>query len=95
VHRPWGSYDSVDVGDGFQVKRIKVKPARRCRCNRTAHRAEHWIVVRASRASPQRRCVRPARQRKHLHPHRRQASAEKSGRETLELIEVQSGALPG
>ncbi|MCA1715258.1 MAG: mannose-1-phosphate guanylyltransferase/mannose-6-phosphate isomerase, partial [Gammaproteobacteria bacterium] len=26
VHRPWGSYDSIDVGDGFQVKRIKVKP---------------------------------------------------------------------
>src|SRR5690606_15821833 len=29
VHRPWGSYDSIDQDDGFQVKRIKVKPGAR------------------------------------------------------------------
>ena len=46
VHRPWGSYDSVDVGDGFQVKRIKVKPGASLSLQSHAHRAEHWIVVR-------------------------------------------------
>jgi mannose-1-phosphate guanylyltransferase/mannose-6-phosphate isomerase len=45
VHRPWGSYDSVDVGPRFQVKRIKVKPGARLSLQSHTQRAEHWIVV--------------------------------------------------
>ena len=45
VHRPWGSYDSVDVGARFQVKRIKVKPGARLSLQSHTQRAEHWIVV--------------------------------------------------
>ena len=50
VHRPWGSYDSVDVGERFQVKRIKVKPGAQLSLQLHTHRAEHWIVVAAPRA---------------------------------------------
>jgi mannose-1-phosphate guanylyltransferase/mannose-1-phosphate guanylyltransferase/mannose-6-phosphate isomerase len=45
VYRPWGWYDSIDVGEGFQVKRIQVKPSARLSVQMHNHRAEHWIVV--------------------------------------------------
>ena len=45
VARPWGSYDSVDVGERHQVKRITVKPGAKLSLQMHHHRAEHWIVV--------------------------------------------------
>ena len=45
VHRPWGSYESVDSGDRFQVKRIIVQPGASLSLQKHHHRAEHWIVV--------------------------------------------------
>ena len=45
VHRPWGTYEGIDEGDGYQVKRIVVKPGGRLSLQRHRHRAEHWIVV--------------------------------------------------
>lgn len=46
VHRPWGSYDSIDCVDGlYQVKKIIVKVGARLSVQRHAHRAEHWVVV--------------------------------------------------
>jgi mannose-1-phosphate guanylyltransferase/mannose-6-phosphate isomerase len=45
VHRPWGSYDSIDYGDRFQVKRLTVKPGASMSLQMHHHRAEHWIVV--------------------------------------------------
>ena len=45
VYRPWGNYDSIDVGDRFQVKRIVVKPGGVLSLQKHGQRAEHWIVV--------------------------------------------------
>jgi len=45
VARPWGWYDTVDMGDRFQVKRIGVKPGASLSLQKHHHRAEHWIVV--------------------------------------------------
>ncbi len=45
VARPWGWYDSIDMGDRFQVKRIAVKPGASLSLQMHHHRAEHWIVV--------------------------------------------------
>ena len=45
VFRPWGSYDSVDSGPNYQVKRITVNPGARLSLQRHQHRAEHWVVV--------------------------------------------------
>ena len=45
VRRPWGSYDSLEEGDRFQVKRIVVKPGASLSLQKHHHRAEHWIVV--------------------------------------------------
>jgi mannose-1-phosphate guanylyltransferase/mannose-6-phosphate isomerase len=46
VFRPWGSYDSVDGDDGFQVKRLIVSPGAVLSLQNHARRAEHWVVVR-------------------------------------------------
>ncbi|MGA2842854.1 MAG: mannose-1-phosphate guanylyltransferase/mannose-6-phosphate isomerase [Steroidobacteraceae bacterium] len=45
VYRPWGSYDSIDDGDRFQVKRLSLKPGGILSLQMHHHRAEHWIVV--------------------------------------------------
>ncbi len=45
VYRPWGSYDSVDDGERFQVKRLSLKPGGMLSLQMHHHRAEHWIVV--------------------------------------------------
>ncbi|WP_257282683.1 mannose-1-phosphate guanylyltransferase/mannose-6-phosphate isomerase, partial [Endozoicomonas sp. SESOKO1] len=48
VYRPWGAYDSIDMGDRFQVKRIIVKPGAQLSLQMHYHRAEHWIVVKGT-----------------------------------------------
>ncbi len=44
-HRPWGWFESLAIGDRFQVKRIVVKPGASLSLQSHFHRAEHWIVV--------------------------------------------------
>ncbi len=96
VHRPWGSYDSVDVGDGFQVKRIKVKPGASLSLQSHAHRAEHWIVVRGVARVTRNDDVYDLRANESTYiPIGAKHRLENPGRETLELIEVQSGAYLG
>ncbi|MBS0309392.1 MAG: mannose-1-phosphate guanylyltransferase/mannose-6-phosphate isomerase [Proteobacteria bacterium] len=48
VARPWGWYDSIDMGDRFQVKRIGVKPGASLSLQKHHHRAEHWVVVKGT-----------------------------------------------
>jgi len=45
VYRPWGSYQTVDEGGRFKVKRLTVKPGAALSLQRHRHRAEHWVVV--------------------------------------------------
>ena len=44
-HRPWGWFESLALGDQFQVKRICVKPEAALSLQSHSHRSEHWIVV--------------------------------------------------
>ena len=44
-HRPWGWFESLALGDCFQVKRICVKPGAALSLQSHKHRSEHWIVV--------------------------------------------------
>lgn len=92
VHRPWGSYDSVDHGARFQVKRIKVKPGAQLSLQSHTQRAEHWIVVSGT--------ARVTRDNDVFELHADQSTyipigakhrLENPGSEVLELIEVQSG----
>jgi mannose-6-phosphate isomerase len=45
AERPWGSWEVLDVGQGFKVKRITVAPYSRLSLQTHVHRAEHWLVV--------------------------------------------------
>ena len=45
VFRPWGSYDSLDAGERFQVKRLTINPGASLSLQLHHHRAEHWVVV--------------------------------------------------
>ena len=44
-HRPWGWFENLAIGEGFQVKRIHVKPGAALSLQSHNHRSEHWIVV--------------------------------------------------
>ncbi|CUH84788.1 mannose-1-phosphate guanylyltransferase/mannose-6-phosphate isomerase [Thalassovita mediterranea] len=44
-HRPWGWFESLVIGDRFQVKRIHVSPGAALSLQSHHHRSEHWIVV--------------------------------------------------
>ena len=48
VHRPWGSFQSIHVGERFQVKCLTVKPGGRLSLQKHYHRAEHWVVVKGT-----------------------------------------------
>ncbi len=45
VYRPWGSFQSLNRGEGFQVKRLTVNPGAKISLQKHRHRAEHWVVV--------------------------------------------------
>ena len=92
VHRPWGSYDSVDMGDGFQVKRIKVKPGARLSLQSHTQRAEHWIVVSGvARVTRDNDVFELFANQSTYIPIGAKHRLENPGAEMLELIEVQSG----
>lgn len=48
VHRPWGWYQTMDLGERFRVKRIQVNPGCKLSLQKHHHRAEHWVVVRGT-----------------------------------------------
>ncbi len=48
VHRPWGTYEGVAMGERFQVKRITVNPGASLSLQKHHHRAEHWVVVKGT-----------------------------------------------
>ena len=45
VYRPWGYYEAIDAGPGYQVKHITVKPGEQLSLQKHAYRAEHWVVI--------------------------------------------------
>jgi mannose-1-phosphate guanylyltransferase / mannose-6-phosphate isomerase len=92
VHRPWGSYDSVDMGQRHQVKRIKVKPGAKLSLQSHAHRAEHWIVVKGvARVTRDNDVFELYENQSTYIPIGAKHRLENPGKEPLELIEVQSG----
>lgn len=96
VHRPWGSYQSVDHGDRHQVKRIVVKPGGRLSLQKHYHRAEHWIVVRGAAEVTVNDTVKTVHENGSIYiPMGAVHRLENSGKITLELIEVQTGSYLG
>lgn len=96
VYRPWGHYDGIDAGNGFQVKRITVKPGAVLSLQKHYHRAEHWIVVRGTAlvTNGEQEILLTENQSTYI-PIGTIHRLENPGKIDLELIEVQSGAYLG
>jgi mannose-1-phosphate guanylyltransferase/mannose-6-phosphate isomerase len=96
VFRPWGSYDGVDSGERFQVKRIIVNPGATLSLQLHYHRAEHWIVVRGTaRVTRGDEVFLLTENQSTYIPLGVKHRLENPGRVPLEIIEVQSGAYLG
>jgi len=96
VYRPWGSYDGIDSGERFQVKRIIVKPGAALSLQMHHHRAEHWIVVRGTaRVTCGEKVFLLAENESTYIPLGSKHRLENPGKQPLELIEVQSGSYLG
>jgi mannose-1-phosphate guanylyltransferase/mannose-6-phosphate isomerase len=96
VHRPWGYYDSIDVGERFQVKRIVVQPGGTLSLQKHHHRAEHWIVVRGTAEVTVGSDVKAVHENESIYiPIGAVHRLANRGRIPLELIEVQTGSYLG
>lgn len=96
VFRPWGSYEGVDAGERFQVKRIVVNPGATLSLQMHHHRAEHWIVVKgtAKVVNGEKEFLLTENQSTYI-PLGTVHRLENPGKLPLELIEVQSGSYLG
>ena len=92
VYRPWGYYESIDMGERFQVKRLMVKPGARLSLQRHRRRAEHWVVVsgEANVTCDDKELRLSANQSTYI-PLGAKHRLENPGTEPLFVIEVQSG----
>jgi mannose-1-phosphate guanylyltransferase/mannose-6-phosphate isomerase len=96
VFRPWGSYDSIDNGERFQVKRLSVKPGGVLSLQMHHHRAEHWIVVQGTaRITRNDETFLLSENESTYIPIGATHRIENPGKMPLHLIEVQSGSYLG
>ncbi|MEX2480410.1 MAG: mannose-1-phosphate guanylyltransferase/mannose-6-phosphate isomerase [Gammaproteobacteria bacterium] len=96
VYRPWGSYEGIDGGNRFQVKRISVKPGAALSLQMHHHRAEHWIVVSGTAKVTRGDEIFLLTENQSTYiPLGVSHRLENPGTIALDLIEVQSGAYLG
>ena len=96
VFRPWGSYQGIDSGDGYQVKQIIVKPGGRLSLQSHTKRAEHWIVVQGNaRVTCDEKIFLLNENESTYIPLGAKHRLENPGKKPLRLIEVQSGSYLG
>ncbi|ADZ89923.1 mannose-1-phosphate guanylyltransferase/mannose-6-phosphate isomerase [Marinomonas mediterranea] len=96
VHRPWGTYQTVDLGSRHQVKRIIVMPGEKLSVQMHHHRAEHWVVVSgtAKVQNGEKEILLTENESTYI-PIGEIHALENPGKIPLELIEVQSGSYLG
>jgi mannose-1-phosphate guanylyltransferase/mannose-1-phosphate guanylyltransferase/mannose-6-phosphate isomerase len=92
VYRPWGYYESIDMGERFQVKRLMIKPGARLSLQLHRKRAEHWVVVsgEAKVTRGEEELVLGPNQSTYI-PTGTKHRLENAGSDPLFVIEVQSG----
>jgi len=96
VFRPWGSYDSLENGSRFQVKRLSVKPGAQLSLQLHHHRAEHWVVVSGTARITRGEEIFLLEENQSTYiPVGVKHRIENPGKIQLEVIEVQSGSYLG
>ncbi|MGQ0567436.1 MAG: mannose-1-phosphate guanylyltransferase/mannose-6-phosphate isomerase [Gemmobacter sp.] len=95
-HRPWGWFETLALGDRFQVKRIVVHPGAALSLQSHMHRAEHWVVVQGTARVTVDAEVRLVSENQSVYiPLGAKHRMENPGRVELVLIEVQTGTYLG
>jgi mannose-1-phosphate guanylyltransferase/mannose-6-phosphate isomerase len=96
VYRPWGSYEPLDAGGRYQVKRLTVAPGAQLSLQMHHHRAEHWVVVRGTArvTRGEEEFLLTENQSTYI-PLGTTHRLENPGQVELEVIEVQSGSYLG
>ena len=95
-HRPWGYFETVALGDRFQVKQIVVHPGAALSLQSHVHRSEHWIVVAGSANVTVYETVKLVSENQSVYiPLGAIHRLENPGKVPLHLIEVQTGAYLG
>ena len=93
VYRPWGKYDTVDIGERYKVKRITVNPNGKLSLQLHRHRAEHWVVVSGiAKVTKGKETFILSENESTYISIGEVHSLENPGKSYLELIEVQSGS---
>ncbi len=97
MFRPWGWYQRIDIGDGFQAKRIHVNPGGKLSLQSHKFRAEHWVVIRGEAHVTVDKAIVRVRVNESIHLplgciHRLD---NPSPIEPVEIIEVQIGSYTG
>jgi mannose-1-phosphate guanylyltransferase/mannose-6-phosphate isomerase len=96
VHRPWGYYESIDMGERFQVKRIVVIPSGVLSLQKHRHRAEHWVIVRGTAEVTIGDTIQAVHENESVYiPIGSVHRLANQGKIPLELIEVQTGSYLG
>jgi len=96
VYRPWGWYDSIEVGKHFQVKRLHVNPGAKLSRQMHHKRAEHWVVVSGTATATNGEDVLTLTEGESTYiPIGTTHGLENKTNEQLEIIEVQSGSYLG
>jgi mannose-1-phosphate guanylyltransferase/mannose-6-phosphate isomerase len=96
MHRPWGYYESIDMGERFQVKRIVVIPGGKLSLQKHRHRAEHWVVVHGTAEVTIGDKVTAVHENESIYiPIGSVHRLANQGKIPLELIEVQTGSYLG
>ena len=96
VYRPWGYYDSIDYGQGFQVKRILVNPCSKLSLQKHQHRSEHWVVINGIAQVTCGNKVFELKENQSTYiPQREVHRLENREKTPLEIIEIQTGSYLG
>ncbi|MDA9087553.1 mannose-1-phosphate guanylyltransferase/mannose-6-phosphate isomerase [Methylophilaceae bacterium] len=96
VSRPWGWYDTIDLGDRFKVKRIQVNPGASLSLQIHAKRAEHWVVVKGTaEVTCGDQVITLKENESTFIPLGEKHRLSNPSADILEIIEVQSGAYLG
>jgi mannose-1-phosphate guanylyltransferase len=96
VYRPWGFYDSIESGDGFQVKKLQVNSGEKLSLQKHQYRSEHWIVTSGeATVTCGKKTFKLIRNESTFIPQGELHRLENKGKKPLEIIEVQTGSYLG
>ena len=96
VYRPWGSFETVETGDGYRVKRLTIRPGARLSLQSHRRRSEHWVVVRGTARVTRGESTLTLSENQSIYiPRGSRHRLGNPGETPLEVIEVQVGEYLG